>query len=273
MKASPDLPDSAVFDTHVHVFRRGEGLVEGRRYTPGHDALPETLLAKMASSGIDRAILVQPSFLGTDNRFLLSAIEDHPGRFHGVAVTAPDLPESALAELKARGVVGIRLNLIGLPVDDFASRHGGLVAALARQDMVLEIQAEGVQWQTILPVLEQGETRVLIDHFGRTAPGASSRGFEALLAAAVRNSAFWFKVSAPYRLAPGMAARCAERLVGTLGVDRIVWGSDWPATQFEGRHDYADTLSWLEEWIPDAEARQQVLARNPGLLYRFATIG
>lgn len=269
MPLSPRLPNG-VIDTHVHVFRKGEGLVASRRYTPEADALPETLLAAMDAESVATAILVQPSFLGEENGFLLGAIAACPDRFQGIAVVSPDLSEAGLADLRACGILGIRLNLIGKPVEDFAERYRRLIEALAAQRMVLQIQAEGHQWRTIAPVLASCPATVLIDHFGRTMPGDASGGFEALLAAAATNAAIWFKLSAPYRLAPGAAEACAKHLLTMLGSHRLVWGSDWPATQFEGQHSYGDTLRWLSDWVPDSEMRTRILVDNPRRLYGFA---
>jgi predicted TIM-barrel fold metal-dependent hydrolase len=268
MPLSSRLP-SGIIDTHVHVFRKGEGLVAARRYTPDADALPGTLLAAMDTEGVATAILVQPSFLGEENGFLLAAIADHPDRFRGIAVVPPDLSQAGLVDLRQRGILGIRLNLIGKPVEDFAERYRRLIEALAAQRMVLQIQAEGHQWLTIAPVLASCSATVLIDHFGRTMPGDASGGFEALMAAAATNAAIWFKLSAPYRLASGAAEACAKRLLTTLGSHRLVWGSDWPATQFEGQHCYRDTLIWLSDWVPDSEMRTRILAVNPRRLYGF----
>jgi predicted TIM-barrel fold metal-dependent hydrolase len=269
---SSSQPPTGVIDTHVHVFRKGEGLVASRRYTPDADALPETLLAAMDAAGVAMAILVQPSFLGEENGFLLAAIAEQPNRFRGIAVVPSDLSEAGLVELRQRGILGIRLNLIGKPVEDFAERYRRLIEALAAQRMVLQIQAEGEQWLTIAPVLAACRGTVLIDHFGRTMPGDASGGFEALLAAATANEGIWFKLSAPYRLAPGVALACAEQLLARLGSHRLVWGSDWPATQFEGQHVYADTLRWLAEWVPDPDTRAGILIKNPRWLYGFDNV-
>lgn len=265
-------PPNGVIDTHVHVFRKGEGLVATRRYTPDADALPQTLMAAMDAEGVAMAILVQPSFLGEDNGFLLAAIAQAPDRFRGIAVVSSDLSEAGLEALRERGILGIRLNLIGQPVADFTARYAGLIEALAARQMVLQIQAEGHQWLTIAPVLARCPATVLIDHFGRTVPGEASGAFEALLAAAATNTAIWFKLSAPYRLAPGVAWACAEQLLARLGSHRLVWGSDWPATQFEGQHVYADTLRWLAEWVPDPDTRAGILIENPRRLYGFDVV-
>ena len=58
-------------DTHAHVFARGLTLAEGRRYAPDYDAPVEDYLRRLDENGLSHGVLVQPSFLGTDNGFML----------------------------------------------------------------------------------------------------------------------------------------------------------------------------------------------------------
>jgi len=60
------------FDGHAHVFRRDLSMVENRRYTPEYHAEMEDYLIHLQANDLDGALLVQPSFLGTDNSYLLS---------------------------------------------------------------------------------------------------------------------------------------------------------------------------------------------------------
>ncbi len=53
-----------------------------------------------------------------------------------------------------------------------------------------------------------------------------------------------------------------------FGVDRLMWGSDWPHTQFELTQDYMTNRNFLDELIPDANDRAGVLAA-PYALFRF----
>jgi predicted TIM-barrel fold metal-dependent hydrolase len=254
-------------DTHVHVFRKDSLMAADRRYTPDGDALPATLRARMDASGVTQAVLVQPSFLGTDNTFLLKAIERSDGCFIGVAVVDPDIRLSQLADLRRAGVVGVRLNCIGNAPPDLRGTHRNLITHLCDLGMVLQLQAETDQWPILAPALAEAEIPVVIDHFGRTPAGHASGGFECLLRAAARSRRIWFKFSAPYRFGEAAARACAATILSELGAERVVWGSDWPHTQFEGRVSYGETHAWLADWLPDAVAREQALRVNPGRLF------
>lgn len=257
-----------IIDTHVHVFHHDRALIGARRYTPVHDALPAELGALMDQQGVRRAVLVQPSFLGTDNSFLLETIAAQPGRFVGIAVVGPDASRSALEALKSQGVFGIRLNCIGGAAPDVEGTYRTLVERLAAADMTLQIQAEASQWPEIERFLSDPPLDVVIDHFGRTPPGHPSGGFESLLRAAARTPRLWFKFSAPYRLPQPRADECADAILSVCGIDRILWGSDWPHTQHEKRFTYPMALNWLGAWVREEADRNRILIDNPQRLTR-----
>ena len=75
-------------DTHAHVFDRSCRLVEGRRYTPGYEAPAARYVEVLARAGVRHGVLVQPSFLGTDNACLLAGLRRFPGTLRGIAVVA-----------------------------------------------------------------------------------------------------------------------------------------------------------------------------------------
>src|SRR4051794_28182411 len=75
-------------DTHAHVFTRDLMLASDRRYAPGYDAPFADYLAMLDRNGVSHGVLVQPSFLGTDNTFLAKALLQAPDRLRGIAVVA-----------------------------------------------------------------------------------------------------------------------------------------------------------------------------------------
>src|SRR3546814_20576571 len=79
------LPEGSI-DSHAHVFVPGLSVIAERRYTPDYAAPLDDYLALLDAQGLAHGVLVQPSFLGTDNRHLTAALPRAAGRCRGVAV-------------------------------------------------------------------------------------------------------------------------------------------------------------------------------------------
>lgn len=262
-------------DSHAHVFVRGLPLAAQRRHAPDYDAPLADYLALLDTHGVSHAVLVQPSFLGTDNSFLLAALRAAPGRLRGVVVLDPRTDARALRALAAAGVCGLRLNLVGLPLPDLAQPGWQrLLAEVRALDWHVELHRPAHDLALAAqPVLAAG-CRLVVDHFGL--PG--STGLSDWLLRAAAGGRTWVKLSAAYRNwpaasahAPAAAATAAAQLLQAFGPERLVWGSDWPHTQHREVADYASTHAALAAWVPDPTARQRILADTPAELFHFNT--
>ena len=121
-------------DTHAHVFHRGLKLAPGRRYAPDYDAPLPLYLEQLDRNGMTNGVLVQPSFLGTDNSYLVESLKQASGRLRGIAVVDPAVSTDELRALDRAGVVGLRLNLVGQPFQGlFGFRPWHQQARLIRQ--------------------------------------------------------------------------------------------------------------------------------------------
>jgi predicted TIM-barrel fold metal-dependent hydrolase len=264
-------------DTHAHVFERGLPLANARRYAPAYDAPLSAYLAQLDAHGVSHGVLIQPSFLGTDNSYMLAALRQAPQRLRGVAVVDPTAPDTFLTQLNAEGIVGIRLNLIGAP--DPQLKSPVWQAALGRLHALgwhVELHVEARRLPALLQPLLEAQVNVVVDHFGRPDPalGMDDPGFAALLAAG-RTRRVWVKISGAYRnganqRGEAIALAAMPRLKDALGLDRLVWGSDWPHTQFESQINYDKAWAFASVLLPSAADRQQVLVDTPAQLFRFA---
>ncbi|MBE9640312.1 amidohydrolase family protein [Salipiger mangrovisoli] len=271
--ASP--PPITGIDTHAHIFDPSAPMVPGRRYAPRYAATVSAWLAHMDRSGLSHGVLVQPSFYGTDNRLVAEALAAHPGRLRGIAVVDPAMPESALAEMAAQGFVGARLNLVGKTLEDYSSRAWQrFFHRLAEIGWQLEIQRAFEDFAQILPAMTRAGGAVMIDHFGLPQGGIDPAipTHAAVLEALRAAPKAWVKLSAPYRSGQD-AAQAAASLTHLReacgGVDRFVWGSDWPHTQHEKDASYSQQVARLAQLLPDAADRRRVLVENPAALFRF----
>jgi predicted TIM-barrel fold metal-dependent hydrolase len=266
-------------DCHAHVFRVGLPLADVRRYAPDYDATPADYVKMLDANGMSHGILIQPSFLGTDNSYLITALRDYPKRLRGVAVVEPTVARDELVAMNETGVVGIRLNLIGKPdpafeQDDWRTllRH---VADLGWQ---VEVHVEASRLPQIVGPLLKAGVNVVVDHFGRPDPklGVTDPGFDYLLSTG-KTRRVWVKISAAYRngkdgAGDKIALDAMAPLRAHFGLDRLLWGSDWPHTQFESQINYAAMRAQLDTWLPDAADRKVVLAEAPRSLFRLEPI-
>ncbi|XAH24404.1 amidohydrolase family protein [Xylophilus sp. GW821-FHT01B05] len=287
-RAMPQAHITAI-DSHAHVFIRGLPLAAQRRHAPDYDALLADYLAHLDRHGISHGVLVQPSFLGTDNHYFLDAIRQHPQRLRGVAMVAPEAGEDLLAALHAQGVVGIRLNLVGLALPDFAAAHWQTLFARVRAlGWHVELHRDAQDLPAILDALLPSGCALVVDHFGRPDPlrGADDPAFAALLRAA-GSGRVWVKLSAAYRHTRSGRLPLAERsaalalqdapqvrataaaLLRAFGPERLLWGSDWPHTQHQDLTDFAHSRALLDDWVPNAAQRQAILVDTPAALFRF----
>lgn len=262
-----------VIDTHAHVFHRGLKLAPGRRYAPAYDAPLSLYLEQLDRNGITNGVLVQPSFLGTDNSYLVDCLKQTGGRLRGIAVIDPAVATDELRELDRAGIVGIRLNLVGQPLPNLAAAEWkGLLANVKAMGWQVEIQRNAADLAMLVPQLLDHGATVVLDHYALPDPklGVADPGFQSVLKfGATRN--VWVKISAPYRngaAGESFAKEAYPLLRNAYGLDRLLWGSDWPHTQFEATQNYAKNREFLDALIVDKSERAQVLA-SPRPLFRF----
>lgn len=225
--------------------------------------------------GVEHCLVVGPnSGYGTDNRCLLDAIARSKGRFKGVAVVPNDAGRAQLADLKSRGIVGVAINATYHGTGYYADIEP-LIECLEDLEMFLQIQVEDDQLVELMPLVEDNGVRVLVDHCGRpdVTAGLSQPGFLALMAlgqtgrAAIKLSglAKFARTPFPYRDTwPYVRA-----LVEAFGLDRCLWGSDWPFLRAPERLDYGPLLTLVDLLFPDADDRRRLLWDNPCRLFGF----
>jgi 2-pyrone-4,6-dicarboxylate lactonase len=273
------LPKGAC-DSHAHVIGPLEcyPLSQARVYTPA-DCVSADYRHMLSQMGIERAVLVQPSVYGSDNRLLLDTLASDPGQLRGVAVAADDVSPQELAQWHAAGVRGLRVNLVDrhdaggpLPLSMLRS----LAQRIAPMGWHLELLAHVDAYPQELMKLQELAVPVVFGHMGYLTIGRSvdDPGFLSLLRLMATGRA-WVKLTGPYRLTrePLPYAPCDELSQALLAAapQRLVWGSDWPHVMLRGAMpNDAELVDLIGRWLPDAAQRQQVLVDNPAALYDFS---
>lgn len=271
--ALADTGPQIMIDTHAHVFHRGLKLASGRRYAPDYDAPLALYLEQLDQNGTTNGVLVQPSFLGTDNSYLIDCVKQTGGRLRGIAVVDPTISSQDILALDKAGIVGIRLNLVGQPLPNLAAPEWKtLLANLKSANWQVEIQRNASDLVGLVPQLLDADVAVVLDHY--TLPdaklGVDDPAFRSVLKFGATKRV-WVKISAPYRNGPdgeAFAKQAYPLLRASFGLDHLLWGSDWPHTQFEKTESYARNRHFLDELITDPDERAKVLIA-PRSLFRF----
>ena len=263
-------------DTHAHVIAAPEiyAYVPERSYTPP-PAPVEAYRAMHRTLGIERAVIVQPSVHGTDNRVTVAAIRDYGAAARGVAVVAEGVADRELAWLDEGGIRGLRLNVL----------FGGGVGLGALEPLAERIADRGWHIQLLLdvsrdlvdlaPRIRRLAVPVVVDHMGymNVAKGLDHPGFQTLLDLVGEGHA-WVKLLGNYRVsAAGPRYQDAvpyARALIAAGPDRMVWGTDWPHPALtEYMPNDGDLMDALDDYAPDADLKRAILVDNPARLYGF----
>src|SRR5882757_9357832 len=141
-----DLPAGAC-DVHMHVFGPADTYPHVAR---PHYTLPdgklEHFLQLMPVLGLDRFVIVQPSFYGTDNACLLDALAVAGNRARGVVMIEPDIADAELDRFHRLGVRAVRLDLFkraGQLLDAIKAHVTEMAARVARLGWHLQFYAPG----------------------------------------------------------------------------------------------------------------------------------
>ena len=267
------LPPNAC-DAHCHVFGPGSVFpyAPNRRYTP-EDAPKETLKALHDHLGLTRAVIVQASCHGSDNRAMLDALAWQPELYRGVAIIDANTPGSDIPVMHRAGVRGARFNFVkhlgGSPDMDVFANVLRRIKPLGWH-VVLHVDAPD-----IIPLSDMMRGLTLpfvIDHMGRVPAkdGVDQKPLEALLDLA-KLERCWIKVSGseridmpPYDKAVPIARRIVE-----ASPDRVLWGTDFPHPNSTHEADEADLVDLLPKIAPDPAMQKKLLVDNPAKLYGY----
>ena len=291
------LPDLSC-DAHLHVFgppARYPG-APLRQYQPLEKRFAE-YRAMASRLGLGRAVLVQPSAYGTDNRAMLDTLREHPGKTRGIAVIDPAVGERDLEEMHVLGVRGVRLNLMNPRVRSAEEARRAIepvVRRVARLGWHLQVYADPDVVAPLGDVLAACGIPVVLDHCAgaRARLGLHDRDFEALVTL-YESGRCWVKISGADIVAGQgtnaspvsddvlVAAARFMRAFVQAGSSRLVWGSDWPHLfHFHGAVgdaapptifrpvDDAALLRLLRQCAGDDDCKR-ILVDNPASLYDF----
>ncbi|OWT61970.1 amidohydrolase family protein [Candidimonas nitroreducens] len=261
-------------DCHVHIFDPASQIRPG----PPPPRIPGISdYRKMQKSlGLERSVVVTPSYYGTNNTPTLKAINEL-GRSvsRGVAVIHPDISDEELSLLHKSEFRGVRFSLHS-PAR--ATTTLEMIEPVARRIQKLgwhtQLHFLGEQISKHRHLLKKLPGTIVFDHMLRVGPELpATRDAIDIVGDLVSRGRTWIKLSGPYlnsqRDDYSDTITLARRLI-ELAPDRIVWGSDWPhPTEVSYTPDDFSLLALLDKWAPDPQIKRRILVDNPANLYKF----
>jgi 2-pyrone-4,6-dicarboxylate lactonase len=253
-------------DAHFHVFEPGYPHVPDPLYT-FPDATLEQYLAVTEFLGIDRMVIVQPTFYATDNSLALEVLRRAGSRCRAVVRVEEEISDAELDRYDALGVRAIRLDLFARaerPTDEIIAYVRRMALRTAPRGWHLQFYTPGWVVRDLLPFLADFDQPYVIDHMGymKEEDGLTPADADRLLTVLRDNGNCWIKLSGPYRIAKDKPLSSVQELGAALvstRPDRLLWGSDWPHLP-NGQRDTGELLNLLPTWAPDAEDRRLILS-------------
>jgi predicted TIM-barrel fold metal-dependent hydrolase len=273
-KPSFAVPKGAC-DCHAHIVgdRTKYPMSDQRRIEP-FPASQGQYLTMLATLGVERMVIVQPSFYGFDNSCTLAAIVSFGlGRARGVCVVEPDVSVNRLRELDAAGFRGVRFNVVapgGNPLEAMTS----LAKKIAPLGWHIQILANHDHWAGLEPLIRDLPVPVVMDHMAYI-PANMTRNDPALQAVLrlLDTGRAWIKLTG-YRSSvagyPYADVAPLSRLFIKQAPERCVWGTDWPHPRVKDHMpDEGELLDLVRDWAPEEDMQRRILVDNPADLYGF----
>jgi predicted TIM-barrel fold metal-dependent hydrolase len=264
-------------DAHCHIFGPGDRYpyAPDRSYTPP-DAPLEMFRALHARIGVERAVIVNASVHGTDNRVALDAIAVSGGRYRAVANIDDTITDAELEVLHQGGFRGCRFNFVrhlgGVPNLKVFDR---VIARIAPLGWHVDLHFDAIDLPEFAPMLNRLPVRYTIDHMGRVkaSDGLDQRPFQALIDLMRNDEKCWVKVCGAERVSTAGppfvdAVSFARRIVETAP-DRVIWGTDWPHPNVKAMPNDGDLVDLIPLFMPEPDLQKRVLVDNPARLFEF----
>ena len=223
-----------------------------------------------------RAVIVNASVHGTDNRVTLDAIAASGGAYRAVANIDDTITEAGLRELHEGGFRGCRFNFVrhlgGVPDKSVFDR---VVKRIAPLGWHVDLHFDAIDLPVYAGMLAQLPVNYTIDHMGRVtaADGLDQLPFKTLIELMQRDEKCWVKVCGCERVSSAGppftdAVPFARRIVETAP-DRVIWGTDWPHPNVKVMPNDGDLVDLVPLFAPEPELQQQILVTNPARLFEF----
>src|SRR3984893_4319470 len=252
---------SNYIDAHVHVWTPDVVHFPRNPKYAGPQVKPdsftqEQLLAIARPSGVSRIVLIQMSFYGTDNAYMLDAIKRYPAVFSGVGILDHNAPgvRNEMIRLETLGVRGYRITP-GSQTSTWLDSAG--MQAMWQCGAEKRIAMCPLIGPDAIPSVDRmcakfPDTPVVIDHMARIGAAGVVRETDVrALCGLAHHKNTHVKVSAFYALGKKQypytdLIPLIRALYDAYGPQRLMWASDSPF-QVQEPHTYAGSIELVRD--------------------------
>lgn len=282
--ATPGVRPQLKIDSHQHFW-----LADGFDYpwmdrsnpVLFRDYLPQDLAPALGRHRIDLTVAVQASPSLEETDFLLALAQEHSfiaGVVGWLDMESRDFPRQLNRYRKRSGFVGVRPAVEFLEDDRWLLRPRVLDSLKRMAD--LQVPLDLIVWPRHLPVVIEMLERIpglraVVDHLAKPdIKDCKLQPWQRHMAEVARYRGLYCKVSgmSPHGgPAPNLARRArpfVDHVLSCFGVERIMFGSDWPiclnGSSYEGAMDLVRT-TMASVWSPSVDSA--VFGRNAARFY------
>lgn len=275
-----------IIDAHCHLWKKQNGMVNGKPVFPVgngksnfggeiHQMMPpymiddentvERFLANMDYAGVNGAVVTQEEIDGNQDAYLLSAKEKYPNRIKVCSLYEEGQPYNI------DGFDGIKLCACRIKTQDL-TKHFEVFenANKAGKFISIDLSDGDAQTGSLKEIVEQlPDLKIAIGHFGMV----TRQGWIEQIKLARYKNVFvesggitWLFNSEFYPYPS--AIRSIREAIGICGVDKLMWGSDYPRTMVEITYKMSFDFIQKSSLLSDEE-KTKFLFENAKSFYSF----
>lgn len=268
-----------IIDSQVHVWTEE---TPDRPWPPGgreRAHLPtaltmEKMLALMDDAGVDRAIIVPPSWEGDRNDYALEAAQRFPDRFAvmgRLTLDSPDAKRQVARWMDDRGMLGVRLNFTFAHIELIRSGAADWFWPMAAEAGIpVMAHTPMVMPEMMRVVRAHPKLKLVIDHMGMSSEIARDNRREEALARTLEFAAFP-KVAVKLSNVPTYSHEAypfadmkpfLQKLIEAFGPRRCFWGTDVSHSLKHATYRQSVTQFTQEFDFPSDDAKEWIMGRG-----------
>ena len=276
-----------IIDAHAHLWQKQEGAVNGlpvrglrngrsefcgeiRQMTPPYmldgTNTAEVFLSNMDYARVAGAVITQEEMDGRQDGYLLSVKQKYPDRFRICSLYKENEP------FTLEGFDGIKLCACRLPTQDLTKHFPVFEAAeKAGKFVSLDLSDGDAQTGSLKEIIQQlPELRVAIGHFGMVTRPNWQEQIKLARYPNVRieSGGITWLFHGEFYPYPS-AVRAVKEAAELVGMDRLMWGSDYPRTMVEITYKMSYDFIVKSKELTEAE-KTLLLGENAVSFYGFA---